>query len=276
MSNSRPSSPRPSSTFCAIDLSVTADLSGSYLPFWIGGAIRGRLRRDVAQALSDFEGIEVADIGLKLRERGSSRSGRSRALQALAVHLRKLGFIADWRNELSALLDDSGVEIARCERGAFRSLGLQNRAVHVNGYRADGRVWVARRSDLKRADPGKLDNLAAGGVSAGESPRRTALREAWEEAGVPASLARRVDFPGMVIRSLRETTFGVHDELVIVADLDLPQDFEPAGRDGEVSEFLCLSASAAESALDRGEFTVEAALALRESLERRGFSRHRP
>jgi 8-oxo-dGTP pyrophosphatase MutT (NUDIX family) len=255
---------------------VTTDLSGSYLPFWIDGAIRGRLRRDVAQALSGFDGIETADIGFKLRERGISRTARSKALQALALQLRKLGLIADWRNERSALLDESGVEIARCERGAFRSLGLQNRAVHVNGYRADGRVWVARRSDLKRADPGKLDNLAAGGVSAGESPRRTALREAWEEAGVPSSLARRVDFPGMVIRSVRETTFGVHDELVIVADLDLPVGFEPAGRDGEVSEFLCLSVAEAESALDRGEFTIEAALALRESLERRGVSTLRP
>lgn len=255
---------------------MTADLSGSYLPFWIGGAIRGRLRRDVASALTSFEGIESADIGLKLREKGSSRAGRSRALQALALQLRKLGLIADWRNELSALLDESGEEIARCERGVFRSLGLQNRAVHVNGYRADGRVWVARRSSLKRADPGKLDNLAAGGVSAGESPRRTALRESWEEAGVPTRLARRVDFPGMVIRSVRETTFGVHDELVIVADLDLPQDFEPAGRDGEVSEFLCLSVDEAEAALDRGEFTIEAALALRESLERRGVARPRP
>jgi 8-oxo-dGTP pyrophosphatase MutT (NUDIX family) len=254
---------------------VTGDLSGSYFPFWIGGAIRGRLRRDVASALANFEGIESADIGLKLREKGSSRAGRSRALQALALQLRKLGLIADWRNELSALLEESGEEIARCERGAFRSLGMQNRAVHVNGYRADGRVWVARRSSLKRADPGKLDNLAAGGVSAGESPRRTALREAWEEAGVPASLAGRVDFPGMVIRSVRETTFGVHDELVIVADLDLPQQFEPAGRDGEVSEFLCLSVDEAEAALDRGEFTIEAALALRESLERRGVARPR-
>jgi hypothetical protein len=76
----------------------------------------------------------------------------------------------------------------------------------------------------------------------------------------------------MVIRSVRETTFGVHDELVIVADLDLPEEFEPAGRDGEVSEFLCLSVAEAESALDRGEFTIEAALALRESLERRGVA----
>jgi len=170
------------------------------------------------------------------------------------------------------VLDDDGAEIARCERGVFCTLGLQNRAVHVNGYRVDGRVWVAGRSEMKRADPGKLDNLAAGGVSAGESARRTALREAWEEAGVPAGLARRIDFPGMIIRSLRETTFGMHDQLVIVADLELPLAFEPIGRDGEVSEFLSLSVAEVEVALAGGEFTVEAALALRESLDRRALA----
>ena len=232
-----------------------------YLPLWIGGAIRGRLRRDVAAALTDLPNLEPAELGLQLRGEGRSRDSRSRALQSLAQQLRRRGLIADWRNELSAVLDDAGEEIARCERGAFRTLGLQNRAVHINGYRTDGRVWVARRSALKRADPGKLDNLAAGGVAAGESPRRTALREAWEEAGVPRRLANKVDFPGMVIRSLRETQFGVHDELVIIADLELPLTFTPEGRDGEVAEFLCLDRAEVDAALARGEFTVEAALA---------------
>jgi 8-oxo-dGTP pyrophosphatase MutT (NUDIX family) len=247
-----------------------------YLPLWIGGAIRGRLRRDVAAALTDLPNLEPAELGLQLRGEGRSRDSRSRALQSLAQQLRRRGLIADWRNELSAVLDDAGEEIARCERGAFRTLGLQNRAVHINGYRTDGRVWVARRSALKRADPGKLDNLAAGGVAAGESPRRTALREAWEEAGVPRRLANKVDFPGMVIRSLRETQFGVHDELVIIADLELPLTFTPEGRDGEVAEFLCLDRAEVDAALARGEFTVEAALAMRESLERRAAATPRP
>ena len=223
--------------------------------------------------------IDSAEVGLRLREqvgglasaaalRAACRA-RSRALQSVAHQLRRAGLIADWRNEASALLDEQGAELARCERGAFRTLGLQNRAVHINGWHPDGRLWVARRSALKRADPGKLDNLAAGGVGAGETPRRCALRELWEEAGVSAAIARRVDFPGMVIRSLRETTFGLHDELVIVADLVLPADFEPNGRDGEVESFACLDRAAVEAALDGGEFTVEAALATRESLDRR-------
>lgn len=250
---------------------TASSLRGEYLPLWIGGEIRGRVRRDLLASVATLKEFEVAEIGLRLRDEGLSRPMRSRLLQTVAQQLRKAGLIADWRNELCAVQDSTGAEIARCERGAFRTLGLQNRAVHVNGHRADGRWWIARRSALKRSDPGRLDNLAAGGVVAGESLRRTALRELWEEAGVPRSLAQRVDFPGMVIRSVRETRFGIHDELVIVADLMLPEAFEPIGRDGEVEEFLCLTREQIESALERGEFTVEAALATRESLARRSM-----
>jgi 8-oxo-dGTP pyrophosphatase MutT (NUDIX family) len=240
-----------------------------YLPLWIGGAIRGRVRGDVVPILRALPEIETAEVGLRLRgPLEATCAVRSAALQAIARSLDAAGLIADWRDESSVLLDEQGEELARCERGAFRTLGLQNRAVHVNGWRSDGRLWIARRSALKRADPGKLDNLAAGGVSADESPHRCALRELWEEAGVPAALAGQVDFPGMVIRSLRETTFGVHDELVIVADLLLPDDFVPVGRDGEVESFACLDRDAVESALASGAFTVEAALATRESLDR--------
>ncbi len=239
-----------------------------YLPFWIGGEILGRVRRDLGPALLEAGAVEEAEVGLRLRDDGFSGPRRSRLLQGLAVQLRNAGLIADWRNELCSVLGSSGVELARCERGAFRTLGIQNRAVHVNGYRADGRIWVARRSQLKRADPGMLDNVAAGGVSAGETLRACAMRELWEEAGVPRELATRVDFPGMSIRSVRETRFGLHDELVIVADVLLPAGFVPLGRDGEVEHFRCLTRDEVELSLERREFTVEAALSMREFLER--------
>ncbi len=243
-----------------------------YLPFWIGGEILGRVRRDLGPALLGAGAVEAADIGLRLRDDGFSGSRRSRLLQGLAVQLRNAGLIADWRNELCSVLNSSAIEIARCERGAFRTLGIQNRAVHVNGYLADGRIWVARRSQLKRADPGMLDNVAAGGVSAGETLRACAMRELWEEAGVPRTLATRVDFPGMSIRSVRETRFGLHDELVIVADVLLPAGFVPLGRDGEVEHFLCMSRDQVEASLERREFTVEAALSMRDFLERTAVS----
>lgn len=240
-----------------------------YLPLWIGSEIRGRIRLDLLPAVLECSELERFDAGVRLLDREVTRAARSRLLQSVALQLRKRGLIADWRNELCAVLDSTGVEIARCERGVFRTLGIQNRAVHINGIRSDGRLWVARRSALKRADPGKLDNLAAGGVGAGESFKRSAMRELWEEAGVPRALAARVDFPGVIIRSLRETTFGVHDQQVIVADLVLPDDFEPLGRDGEVAEFLCLEPEQVRAALVAQEFTIEAGLATRECLERR-------
>ena len=134
-----------------------------YLPLWIGGAILGRVRSDLAEALLRHPGVREAEVGLRLQDEGFSRAARSRLLQSVALHLRQEGLIADWRNEHCSVLDHEGHELARCERGAFRTLGLQNRAVHINGYRPDGLVWVARRSPLKRADPGMLDNLAAGG-----------------------------------------------------------------------------------------------------------------
>ena len=244
-------------------------IASHYRPLWVGGAILGRVRSDISEALVRHPAVEQAEVGLRLRDEGFSSASRSRLLQSVALHLREEGLIADWRNERCAVLDLEGRDIARCERGAFRTLGIQNRAVHVNGYRPDGLIWVARRSQMKRADPGMLDNLAAGGLSAGETPRRCAIRELWEEAGVPRKLAACVDFPGMFIRSLRETRFGMHDERVIVADALLPDDFQPTGRDGEVEEFLRMTRSEVEAALAGGEFTVEAALAMREFLDRK-------
>lgn len=242
-----------------------------YLPLWMGGEIRGRVRTDLVERIAALPEIASVETGLRLRDERLDEVGRSAALQSVAVQLRKLGLIADWRNELCAVLDSQSAEIARCERGLFRTLGIQNRAVHINGVRTDGCLWISRRSAIKRADPGKLDTLAAGGVLAGESFRRCAIRELWEEAGVARALARDVDFPGVIIHSLREATFGVHDQQVIVADLVLDDSFEPEGRDGEVEEFLCLEPDAVRAALENGEFTVEAALATRECLERRGL-----
>ena len=250
-----------SSTSCETELL-------DFVPFWIAGESLGRVRRDLAEALQQSGAVEQADPGLRLRDVGFSVPRRSRLLQGLAVQLRSAGLIADWRNELCAVLNAAGDEVARCERGAFRTLGIQNRAVHVNGYLPDSRIWVARRSQLKRADPGMLDNVAAGGVSAGETLRACAMRELWEEAGVPRELATKVEFPGISLRSVRETRFGLHDECVIVADVLLPAGFVPLGRDGEVEHFLCMTRAGVGAALERGEFTVEAALSMREFLDR--------
>jgi hypothetical protein len=111
--------------------------------------------------------------------------------------------------------------------------------VHVTGWREDGKLWIARRSALEHADPGKLDNLAAGGVVAGESPRRSAIVNFGKRPVCQRPYrTRRFSGHGDPLGA-RDALRRARRELVIAADISLPNSFQPIGRDGEVEEFLC-------------------------------------
>lgn len=235
----------------------------------VAGEPHGRLAPVVATALAGLSPwfAPVAG-GFTLRDTGLDPAGRGALLQQAALALRAHGLVPGWRDEHCALLDAHGQELARFERGAFRTLGLQNRAVHVNGCLPDGRLWIARRSALKASSPNKLDNMAAGAIAAGETPEDCAVRELWEEAGVPAGLAVLARFTGAQLRSERPLHHGFHDEVILCADLDLPADFVPDCQDGEVAGFMRLDREAITGALAAGEFSVEAALVVRDWLAR--------
>lgn len=240
------------------------------VPLLIAGAARGRIIPAVAEVLDRLPVLfQRTAEGFALREDGADPEARSCMLQAAAAKLRAAELVPGWRDELCALLDANGTELARFERGAFRTLGIQNHAVHVNGFLPDGRLWIARRSARKASAPNKLDNLAAGAIAAGETPRECALRELWEEAGVGPELAALAVFPDVSIRSLRPLSHGIHDERITCADLELPPGFTPRCRDGEVSDFLCMHPGEARAALAAQEFSVEANLVVSDWLSRR-------
>jgi 8-oxo-dGTP pyrophosphatase MutT (NUDIX family) len=242
---------------------------GLVVPLRVAGTARGRIIPPVAKALERMPALFArTPDGFALQDDCAEVAVRSRLLQAAAESLRAEGLVPGWRSENCALLDEGGIELARFERGAFRTLGLQNRAVHVNGFLGDGRLCIARRSPRKASAPNKLDNMAAGAIAAGETPLECAVRELWEEAGVGPELAVLTVFPGVSIRSLRPLRHGMHDEVIICADLALPEDFVPRCQDGEVAEFLCLNAEEARAALAAQEFSVEAGLVVRDWLAR--------
>ncbi len=253
---------------------ITADPApardcGDFVWLTVAGARRGRIIPVVAEVLLGMPLLfERRAAGFALRDAQLDCQARSRLLQDAAGQLKSTGLVPGWRGELCALLDDQDAELARFERGAFRTLGLQNRAVHVNGYLPDGRLWIARRSARKASSPNKLDNLAAGAIAAGETPADCATRELWEEAGVPGELAALSTFPGRALRSLRRLRHGIHDESIICADLQLPEDFTPDCQDGEVAEFLCMSRDEVRAALGTREFSVEAGLVVADWLTR--------
>lgn len=242
------------------------------LPLIVAGRPLGRLIPEMAAALEGLADLVSRRAeAFVLCDEGMDAAARSTLLQELALRLRGLGLVPGWRDELCELREQ-GTELARFERAAFRSLGLRNSAVHINGVCADGRLWIARRSMSKHSSPGKLDNLAAGAISAGEEPRPAAIRELWEEAGVPSALAGRLCFPGVTIRSLHRIASGVHDENILCADLELPPEFIPRCQDGEVQSFQRMQVDDLRKALHHDEFSHEAALVTADWLQRRQAS----
>jgi ADP-ribose pyrophosphatase YjhB (NUDIX family) len=118
---------------------------------------------------------------------------------------------------------------------------------------------------LHGSGPGLLDNLAAGGLTAGESPLTTALRELAEEASLHLPNPGRLRGSG-VIRTQRHVPQGWHDEQLLVFTLHLSERETPINADGEVQEFKRLSPGEVVSCMQSGLFTVDACASLAQSL----------
>ena len=209
----------------------TARLPGERLAFHIGVDPVGWVRPALAEALAGFPEIEATPARITLT--------RPAALQPIARELSERGFYR-WRNEaFDVRATADGPVLAVLDRGALPSFGVVSEGVHVNGLvrRADGlHVWIARRSPTKQLDPGKLDHLVAGGISAGLSPAQTLVKEAAEEAAVPEALAGTARRVGMVHYAM-ERPEGLRRDRLYCYDLVLPESFVPRAADGEVESF---------------------------------------
>jgi 8-oxo-dGTP pyrophosphatase MutT (NUDIX family) len=197
-----------------------------------------------------------------------SATERSLALQAIAQDLYEGGQLRGWRNESFACwgwIDEAWpyarAELFRLERASFRFFGLRSHAAHVHGITPDGRIWCGRRSLDKPTDPGLLDNLAAGGLPAGEEPVRCAVREILEEAGLERTANDLRGTVGEVITERAEPE-GWHSERLFVYSVQVGAHEHPKNRDGEVSEFLCLDMPEVLQRMRAGEFTRDAACSI--------------
>jgi 8-oxo-dGTP pyrophosphatase MutT (NUDIX family) len=193
----------------------------------------------------------------------------STSLSQLANKMRAGGYVPGWRNEDFSWLDQNGHQCFRLERAAFRTFGFQSMATHINGYSKSGLLWLGRRSETKSTDPGKLDNMAAGGISADETPWVCAKRELWEEAGVPPQIAALVEPVGRIHMRRPIPGRGFHDEQLFIYDLELPDQFVPTNHDGEVSGFIQISLAEATARILADEFTSDAAFVTADYILRR-------
>ena len=160
-------------------------------------------------------------------------------LPAVAQALSKSGLF-QWRNEaFDVRATPDSPPLAQIDRGALPKFGIRAEGVHLNAlvHRPDGpHLWVARRARNKLLDPGKLDHLVAGGVSAGMTTRETLLKEAEEEAGLPPELLATARHVAIVDYAMARPE-GLRRDRLHCFDVTLPESFVPEPRDGEVEAF---------------------------------------
>lgn len=249
------------------------------VPLRIGHCVAGRLTAERAQRLADFPATfrRDPDGSLHFASGIDTAEARSAALAEVTRTLASEGALSAWRDELYAVAPAFGAAPwFHLERAAARYFGVRTHAAHVNGLVRDGTdasMWIARRSPAKAIDPDMLDNLVGGGIAAGVSVARTLVKESWEEAGIPASLATRAQ-PAGILHVTRLLADGLQDEILFVHDLWLPSGFTPANQDGEAVEQRRLPLDAIAGLLERDDgrnaMTVDAGLVALTALARVG------
>jgi 8-oxo-dGTP pyrophosphatase MutT (NUDIX family) len=181
--------------------------------------------------------------------------------------LREADCLRGWRDELLDVHDESGRRLGAIERAAVRPLGILTRAVHLNAWTPDGRLWVARRALDKATDPGMWDTLVGGLVASGESLDLALIRECEEEAGLTPHDVRGRDPMRTVLRMHRRLPEGYQVEDLLVSRCVLDAGVVPSNQDGEVMEFAAVTREQARAMAAAGEFTLEAAIVVVDDID---------
>jgi isopentenyldiphosphate isomerase len=241
---------------------------GDWLPVHLGEWRIGVASVEVASFLAAHESrCALLDYRLVIDPLADFAS-RTGLLNGLAARLRKAGLLRGWRNEqLEVRPPAAGFAVATIERAACRALGIATHAVHLNAFDVQGRMVVARRADDKPIDPGLWDNLVGGMVAAGESETAALSRETREEAGL--DLAQLALTRGGRVRERRPVAEGYMVETIQVFDTVLPRGTTPRNEDGEVAAIETREIDDVLADIERGVFTLEAALVALDGLLRR-------
>lgn len=243
-----------------------ARLPGGRARFLVGDTPVGWVAPPAVAVLRESPWIEANGDGVRLI--------RPESLEPLGRRLAQRG-LCRWRGELFDVRANANAPVlGRVDRGALPVLGIEALGVHVNGLveRADGpHLWIARRAANKALDPGKLDHIVAGGVPAGLTPEETLVKEAAEEAAIPADLARRAVRVGTIAYAM-ERPEGLRRDVLYCYDLILPEDFGPHAVDGEVESFALWPLPRVLAAVrDTDEFKFNVNLVLTDLFLRRGL-----
>ncbi|WP_028884293.1 NUDIX hydrolase [Taylorella asinigenitalis] len=185
----------------------------------------------------------------------------------LAQYLRNKGHAKHWRNEQITIWD-SETEFAHVERAVVRELGITTKAVHVNAWTQEKKIYLSLRAPNKATDPNKWDTLVGGLVSANESLETALERESIEEAGLDLKKPPLI-IPLRYIQTMyRPLDEGYQIEEVFNADYLIPEGTNLENQDGEVTKIEAFSIDEIIEKISNEEVTLEASIVLLDSIER--------
>lgn len=244
------------------------------VPLWAGESVIGSVEPALLNDKALHEMLDVVEPLLQQEhppELGWRVLGDvSTSLNQLARALYGAGLAGEWRSEQLAVHDQFDHLKGTVERAAVRPLGIATAAVHLAGQTPDGRHWVQQRSLKKSNDPGLWDTLMGGMVSSADTVESALARETWEEAGLKIQALQDIRHGGRI--TTRRPCADGRGTGYVIEDIDwycctVPGSVVPVNQDGEVAQFRLMDVDELLAALQRGQFTTEAALILAAVLE---------
>ncbi|KAH8682128.1 thiamine pyrophosphokinase-related protein [Xylariales sp. PMI_506] len=215
---------------------------------------------------------------------GCSRIEREARLQEMLRGERQRGtfeVLSSSSGELDAVLGNRGTVLMTMDRFASPLFGIITYGVQLLAYvdREDGiYVWLQRRAKNKRTFPGLLDSTVGGHLPAFESPLDCVIREADEEASIPATVTRAGSVAVGTVSYLSVTDSRSKGEKGLLSpdvrfiyELRLSEDVKPKPNDGEAEEFVLLSIEQLKEVMATGHCTPGNAEVLIDFFVRRGI-----
>jgi Domain of unknown function (DUF4743) len=198
----------------------------NFLPFVVAGTQYGWLTPERAAAVLAFSNVfQPALGGVTLNPTLATAAERSKALAALTPALVETGLFQKPRGELYAVRNQwSDRPVFRIDRAFMPAFGLRAYGVHVNGMvqKRDGiHLWIGTRARAMKVEPGKLDNMVAGGQPAGLGLMENLVKECGEEAHIAPRLARTAQPAGVITYSFA-CPEGLRVDTLFCYDLAMP------------------------------------------------------
>ena len=231
------------------------DLSG-FVPFKADRQIIGWMKSSFSKRLAEYPSVFIVEEdGVCFAPEHATADLRSAVLAEIVPDWAAEGLIHKLREEIYPVrLAWSSPDYFRLDRALVPLFGVRAYGVHVNGFirRADDfHLWIGRRSASYTVEPGKLDNIVAGGQPAALSIMDNLVKECSEEANMSADLALRAQSAGTVSYCFESET-GLKLDTPFCYDLEVPDDFLPMNQDGEIEDFRLMLLKEALALIEEG------------------------